>query len=96
MKSQSSFDSLVISLDNEERRSLLERIRSADSAADDPMDLRPAQQDEETTVDLTAKYNSESIFLKIWLYLKSVFTGVPKQNLYNDLLYPILREAFRN
>ena len=86
MKSQSSFDSLVISLDNEERRSLLERIRSAESSADDPMDLRPALQNEEPAVDLTAKFNNESIFLRIWLYLKSLFTGTPKQNLYNDLL----------
>ena len=107
MKSQSSFDSLVISLDNEERRSLLERIRSAESSVDDPMDLRPAPQDEEPAVDMTAKYNNESILLKIWLYLKSVFTGIPKQNLYNDLLinrkaryigrnYPELFDASHN
>ncbi len=107
MKSQSSFDSLVISLDNEERRSLLERIRSADSAVDDPMDLRPEQQEEEQTVDLTVKYTSESIFLRIWIYLKSVFTGVAKQTLYNDLLisrkarhvgrnYPELFDASHN
>ena len=86
MKSQSSFDSLVISLDNEERRSLLERIRSADSTADDPMDLHPSPQDEEPAVDLNVKYNQESILLRIWLYIKSIFTGTPKQNLYNDVL----------
>ena len=86
MNSQSSFDSLVISLDSEERRSLLERIRSADSVADDPMDLRPVAQDEEPTVDLSVKFNSESILLRIWIYIKSMFTGVSKQNLYNDLL----------
>ena len=63
MKSQNSFDSLVISLDNEEIRSLLERIRSADTTADDPMDLHPALQDNEATVDLTVKYNNESILL---------------------------------
>lgn len=86
MNSQSSFDSLVISLDSEERRSLLERIRSAESSADDPMDLHPSSQDEEQTGDLNIKYNSESILLRIWLYIKSIFTGTPKQNLYNDVL----------
>ena len=107
MKSQNSFDSLVISLDNEERRSLLERIRSADTTADDPMDLHPALQDNEATVDLTVKYNNESILLKLWLYIKSLFTGTPKQTLYNDLLinrkaryvgrnYPELFDASHN
>ena len=86
MNSQSSFDSLVISLDSEERRSLLERIRSADSVADDPMDLHPVAQDDEQTVDLSVKFNSESILLRIWIYIKSMFTGISKQNLYNDLL----------
>ncbi|MCR4939537.1 MAG: DUF5312 domain-containing protein [Treponemataceae bacterium] len=86
MKSQSSFDSLVISLDNEERRSLLERIRSSASSADDPMDIRPSSQNEDTAVDLSVKINSESILLRIWLYIKAAFTGTSRQNLYNDLL----------
>ena len=71
------------------------------------MDLHPSSQNEEPAVDLAVKINSESLLLRFWLYLKSLITGTPRQNLYNDLLirrkarsvgrnYPELYDSIRN
>ncbi len=66
------FDILVRTLDSQERRSLLDRILASSEVSQAP--LRPPDEDEQM-VDLAGEYKRMSLFRKLLILIRSLFTG---------------------
>jgi hypothetical protein len=77
------FDILVRSMNSQERRSLLERIRA--SAEVPPAPLRP-DDDQEDSVDLDTEYRRMSLLQRIVILLRALFTGHDRQHLLEQVL----------
>lgn len=91
-----SFDKLVSNLSAEERENILERMRAASTNEEINM-LSPAETITENDISIPEKIRSESMFFKIMLWLKSVFTNSTADVLYNEIkLAAISRNVERN
>ncbi|MBR5867474.1 MAG: hypothetical protein IKZ04_06145, partial [Spirochaetaceae bacterium] len=85
MEEYNSFERLVSGLTSAERAAMLEKIQ----ASIDP-ESQSLVSSEMTSVeqyrDIDVQYKSESIFMKIWLFIKSIFTSTDVKVLYNSYL----------
>lgn len=85
MDSYTSFDRLVTGISQTERDELLRKIQTTV----DP-DSQSLVSEEMITAgdceDLDIKFKSESLFLRIWLYIKALFSNTEVRILYNDQL----------
>ena len=85
MEEYNSFERLVSGLTSSERAAMLEKIQ----ASIDP-ESQSLVSSEMTSVeqyrDIDVQYKSESIFMKIWLFIKSIFTSTDVKVLYNSYL----------
>lgn len=85
-KSGGTFYSLVSGLQNEERLEMLRKMQSQASSGSAILETQEIPEEESPEFTYTARLKRESIFLRIWLFLKSIFTSTPVESLYNDSL----------
>lgn len=88
MNYNNPFDKLVSELGKDERLTLLDKLSSSPlNTLDNGKVESPDNSDYgQSTTDLHTRLNNESIFLRIWLFLKSIFSGTKQKVLYNDLI----------
>nr|MCR4789676.1 DUF5312 domain-containing protein [Treponemataceae bacterium] len=94
MGADSSFDRLVMGLSNQERIKLLEKMRQISSSEKQNIGnlIEPQEKDEDH--DLNLKLSKESLLLRIWLKIKSIFTSISVDYIYNRyLLTNLYREV---
>ena len=77
-----SFDKLVSGISAEERRFLLEKLKKGNLAAP-PETLEPADAEISDTRTLEARIQTEPLFYRIMLWLRSLFTTQSRETLYN-------------
>lgn len=86
MNYENSFDRLVSELGKDERLTLLQKLSSVSISNSEPTDAPDILENQDLELDLQAKLKNESVLLRCWLFLKSIFTGVSQRIIYNDLL----------
>ena len=96
MDHTNSFDRLVSELGKDERLTLLDKLSLANSPATttEKVESPDYTEDAPADVDMQTKLRSESVLLRFWLFLKSVFSGTSQKVIYNDLI--ISRKAKKN
>ena len=94
--SNNSFDKLVSNLSQQERESILEKMRAVSSDEEINM-LSPVETVAEADISIPEKIRGESMFFRVMLWLKSVFTNSTSEVLYNEIkLSSISRNVERN
>ena len=88
MNYENPFDRLVSELGKDERLTLLEKLSTASLPASETENVEAPDKIENSDLnyDIQTKLKSESVLLRFWLFLKSVFTGINQRVIYNDLL----------
>ena len=83
MNNSGSFNRLVSDLSPVERRELLEKMKGVpvDSAGEE---LTPAEAPAETPVPFSVQIQNESIFTRLWLWLRALFANSTMEALYNE------------
>jgi hypothetical protein len=78
-----AFDSLVKELSSSERRDMLEKVQSTISVS-----WEPATDDDETEsrehVDATAEFYRMPLFARLWIMLRTVFSGQTREQLLSN------------
>ena len=77
-----SFDKLVSGISAEERRFLLEKLKKENLAAP-PETLEPVEVEISDTRTLEARIQTEPLFYRFMLWLRSLFTTQSRETLYN-------------
>jgi len=85
MEKYSSFDRLVSGLSSSERTAMLEKIQSVVTPESQSL-VSDEMQDTSAMKDIEIQMKSESIFVRIWIFLKSILTNTDKKILYNAYL----------
>lgn len=83
MNAENTFDKLTAGLDNDERLTLLKKMK----AGTDPetQSLEDTNKNEPATIGNAAVcLKSESLLLRIFMYIKSFFTSCPVETVYNE------------
>ncbi len=83
MVKQSTFDRLISNLSSEERKNMLERIKSSIKTSETPL---IENFKESSRIDLKECYRREGLFRKIFIILKSLFLGADKLKIYENVL----------
>lgn len=84
MDDKNSFDRLVSTLSHKERLDLLKKLQTDSDLENQTLKVDISEQIDD--VDLMIRYRSESFFLRLWLRLKSFFSSVDVETLYNEHL----------
>ena len=85
MDSYTSFDRLVSRLSSSERTALLEKLQTkVDPESQSLVSVEVSGGGSYKDIEL--QYKSESIFVRIWLFLKSIFSNTDVKVLYNAQL----------
>lgn len=91
--SRNAFDILVSGIDGDERRYLLDKIRS-DGGAGDVHPMPIAADDERTRDDVEKRMKAEPWLYRFLLWLRSVITKKPKSSIYNsDMLLSLHKKT---
>lgn len=109
MNYDNPFDRLVSELGKEERLTLLDKLSMTSLPA---AEIEAVEESDTTGItlpesDIHTKLRQESILLKFWVFLKSIFTGLSQRDIYNEMLvnrkaknltkkYPELYDIKRN
>ena len=88
MNYDNPFDRLVSELGKEERLTLLDKLSMTSLPA---AEIEAAEESDTTGIvlpesDIHTKLRQESILLKFWVFLKSIFTGLSQRDIYNEML----------
>ena len=78
-----SFDQLVAGLSSEERISLLRKIESSFEADKETL-LIDCCENKTPAVDLEKAFQKESIFVRLWIFLRGLFSNTGIEGAYND------------
>lgn len=90
-----AFDKLIAGLSAEERKEMLNRINQNSPASVQFVDTEESSNDSDFTLKL--RLNNESLFYKIFLAIRSIFTKRPSEKIYNgDLLARIAKKVNRD
>lgn len=84
MDSLDSFERLVHGISQEERLALLEKLETLNSDPERQC-IEPVVYNDEP-FDFKLAIKTESIFVRLWLYLKALFSSTNIENVYNDYL----------
>ncbi|HOS31467.1 MAG TPA: DUF5312 family protein, partial [Treponemataceae bacterium] len=84
MDEKNSFDRLVSTLSHKERLDLLKKLQTDSDLENQTLKVDISEQIDDE--DLMIRYRSESFFLRLWLRLKSFFSSVDIETLYNEHL----------
>ncbi|MCI1208136.1 MAG: DUF5312 domain-containing protein [Treponema sp.] len=91
-----TFDRLVLGISDDERKQLLDRVKS-DGTESGRAEDRVSVNDIDDTTDLIVRLRSESIFYRIYLWLKALFTNASVEVLYSeDLINAVGRHIDHN
>lgn len=82
----STFDSLVSGISSDERRVLLEKMKSGKSAEGIQLSSKENFDRTSGSANLDAKLSQESFLLKIWFWIKAFFKSTTIQDVYNSSL----------
>jgi hypothetical protein len=83
MDETSIFDDLVLELSTEERRDLLERILAKAAVSNEPL-YSPGIFVREVLPDYSAKLKSLGFFARIFVFIRSILTGRPGDDILRD------------
>ncbi|MFA6937179.1 MAG: DUF5312 family protein [Treponema sp.] len=78
-----TFDSLVSGISTDERKTLLKKMQNGSTSENSSLETSEAYSDEDSLIDLKTKISEESIFERFWLWLISIFTSTPIEEVYN-------------
>ena len=82
MSEVDSFERLVSDLSPEEREEMLEKMQGyVGNPEEESLSPSPI---EDMGILFDAQLKNESLFLRLWLWIKSLFTSVPVESLFND------------
>ncbi len=82
MPERDSFEQLVSDLSPEERREMLEKMQGyVGNPDEESLVPEPA---EEVSISFDAQLKNESLFLRLWLWLKSLFSNTSVEALFNE------------
>ena len=81
-----TFDSLVSGLNSDERHALLSKMQSGATVENVALETRENFADEDTTIDFKTRIKQESIFVRFFLWLKSIFSNLSEEEVYNNSL----------
>ncbi len=84
MDELNSFDRLVSSLSHQERLDLLNKLKKDSDLENQTLKGEVTEPIDDE--DIMVRYRSESFFLRFWLRIKSLFTSIDVETLYNDYL----------
>jgi len=84
MDEKNSFDRLVSTISHKERLDLLKKLQTDSDLENQTLKVDASEQIDDE--DLMIRYRSESFFLRLWLRLKSFFSSVDIETLYNEHL----------
>ena len=88
MDHTNSFDRLVSELGKDERLTLLDKLSptTLPTTVTEKVESPDYTETTATDVDMQTKLRGESVLLRLWLFLKSVFSGTSQKVIYNDLI----------
>ena len=87
MNYENPFDRLVSELGKDERLTLLEKLSTASLPSEtENIEAPDKAETSDLNYDIQTKLKNESVLLRFWLFLKSIFTGMNQRVIYNDLL----------
>ncbi len=78
-----SFDQLVSGLSHDERLAMLKNIQDTARAVEVQTFALP-ESESNAVVPLSEEYVHEGLFYRIWIWIRSFITGVPKNEVYNE------------
>ena len=81
-----TFDSLVSGISTDERKTLLEKMKNGASAETSLLETTEAFDADEASIDFSTRIKQESLFLRLWLWIKSIFTSTSIEEVYNKSL----------
>lgn len=84
MKESNSFERLVSTISQDERKSLLKKLKTSDNIEEQK--FAPETEVDSKADTIKELFEKENIFLKFFLYLKSLFTSENIDFLYNEVL----------
>ncbi len=82
MPERDSFELLVSDLSPEERKEMLQRMQGYVGNPEEESLTAPAVEDIGVSID--AKLKNESLFLRLWLWFKSLISNKPVEKVFND------------
>lgn len=83
MSEQNSFDKLAAGLDRDERLALLSKMKTSVDADSQSLEDKTFSNTD-SDHDATESLKTESFFIRILMYLKSLFTTTPVEVVYNE------------
>ena len=81
-----TFDSLVSGISAEERKTLLNKMQSGATSENASLETQENFSDEESSIDFRTRLNQESVLLRFWLWIKSLFSSNSIEEEYNKSL----------
>ena len=92
---KNSFDELVAGISSEERKVLLERVKNCGTDASvQTMEMSADDIPDNRTIQIRVR--SESLLYRFILWLRSFFTKIPKEEIYNsDLIEDLAHKVNR-
>ena len=77
MNYENPFDRLVSELGKDERLTLLEKLSTASLPSEtENIEAPDKAETSDLNYDIQTKLKNESVLLRFWLFLKSIFTGM--------------------
>lgn len=86
MEKMDSFDRMVLDMSHAERMCLYDKLCASISAEDQTIASPLDPQENTSDLDIQTQMKSESVVVKFWLFLKSLFSGIDISHLYNDMV----------
>ena len=83
-----SFDRLVANLSSGEREDLLEKMRASSSVETESL-VSENRIVREENISFADRIKAESVFYRVWLWIKSLFASTPVEVLYNEHLVSV-------
>ena len=83
MAEKNSFDQLVSGLSSDERKEMLQKMQGAGGDPEQES-LAPIDLGGDESISFEVQLKNESIFFRLWLWIKSLITNTPSETLFND------------
>ena len=81
-----TFDSLVSGISSDERKTLLEKMKNGATTETATLETTESYNSDEASIDFNTRLRQESLFLRLWLWLKSIFSSSSIEEEYNKSL----------
>lgn len=81
-----TFDSLVSGLNGDERKALLTKMQNGATSEISTLETNEEFADSDDKGDFKTRLQQESFLLRVWLWIKSIFTNTSVEQVYNNTL----------